>query len=154
MPLKVGDKAPDFEANLHTGERLMLSNLRGRVIVLYFYPRALTSGCTREAVRFNQLLDKFRELGAVVVGVSTDPPERNRRFAEKHGLRFPLASDPEGKIAELYKVLKKEARRPSARRVTYIIDGGGLIRKVIVVRPAERHADEALAAVREIVASL
>jgi len=120
-------------------------------VVLYFYPRAMTPGCTREAIRFNELLDEFEKLGAVVVGVSTDSVERNRRFAEKHGLRFRLLSDPEGRVAELYGVLKKGTKRPSAQRVTFIIGPDGRVYRVLEnIRPAERHADEALAAVREL----
>ncbi|NOZ89613.1 MAG: peroxiredoxin [Crenarchaeota archaeon] len=151
MALGPGVEAPDFEAETHRGDRLRLSSLRGRVVVLYFYPRAMTSGCTREAQRFNQLLDEFEKLGAVVLGASTDPPERNRRFAEKLGLRFTLLSDPDGSIARLYGVLKEGTKRPSAKRVTFIIDEDGVIREVIEnVRPAEKHADLALEAVRRL----
>ena len=151
--LEPGAEAPGFEARTRTGETFRLSSLRGRILVLYFYPRAMTSGCTREAERFNRLLDEFEKHGAVVVGVSTDPPERNRRFAERLGLRFTLLSDPEGRIAQLYGVLKRGTRRPSAQRVTFIVDRNGVIREVLKnVRPAERHADLALEAVRRIAA--
>ena len=116
--LSPGQEAPDFEAVLHTGEKIRLSDLRGKIVVLYFYPRAMTSGCTREAKRFNELLDEFKELGAIVLGASTDPVERNKRFAEKLGLRFKLISDPEGEIARLYGVLKEGTKRPSAQRAS------------------------------------
>ena len=151
MALEPGAEAPDFEATTHRGDTLRLSSLRGRIVVLYFYPRAMTSGCTREAIRFNELLEEFEKHGAVVIGVSTDTPERNRRFAEKHGLRFTLIGDPEAKIVRLYGVEKKGVKRPSAQRVTFIIDPEGKIYRVLRnIRPAEKHADLALEAVREL----
>ncbi len=147
-----GEKAPDFEAPSTDGTTLKLSSLRGRIVVLYFYPRAMTSGCTREAQRFNELIEEFNKHNAVVIGVSTDPIERNKRFAEKLGLRFTLLSDETGDIARMYGVLRPGARRVSAQRVTFIIDENGVIRNIIKgVKPAEKHADEALQAVRELV---
>ncbi len=148
--LKLGQQAPDFEATLHTGERIRLSSLRGRIVILYFYPRAMTSGCTREARRFNELVEEFEKLGAIVFGASTDTAERNRRFAEKLGLKFKLISDPDGTIAKLYGVLRKGGRRLAARRVTFIIDSEGRIAEIIEVRPAEKHADKALEAVKRL----
>jgi len=146
-----GSPAPDFEALTHDGERIRLSELRGRVVVLYFYPRAMTPGCTREAQRFNELLDEFTKHNAIVIGVSTDSNERNKRFAEKLGLRFKLIGDPEAKIVELYGVRKKGTKRPSAERVTFIIGPDGVIREVLSgIRPAEKHADKALDLVKTI----
>jgi peroxiredoxin Q/BCP len=146
-----GEKAPDFEAPSTSGTTLRLSSLRGRIVVLYFYPRAMTSGCTREAQRFNELIEEFNKYNAIVIGVSTDPIERNKRFAEKLGLKFTLLSDENGDIARMYGVLKPGARRASAQRVTFVIDENGVVRKVIKnIRPAERHADEALQAVKEL----
>ncbi len=150
-PLQPGVEAPDFEAVAHTGERVRLSDYRGRIVVLYFYPRAMTPGCTRETVRFNELIGEFEKLGAVVFGISTDPPERNRRFAEKHGVRFLLLSDPEGEVASKYGVLKEGTKSKSAERVTFIIGPDGVIREVFRnIRPAEKHADLALEAVRRL----
>ncbi|MEB3755406.1 MAG: redoxin domain-containing protein, partial [Desulfurococcales archaeon] len=83
--LKPGDKAPIFKAISHNGQEVSLDDFRDKIVVLYFYPRAMTPGCSREAVRFNELAGKFEECGAVILGVSTDPPERNKRFAEKLG---------------------------------------------------------------------
>ena len=145
----LGEHAPDFEAVAHTGERVRLSGYRGKIVVLYFFPRAMTPGCTREGIRFNELLDEFEKLNTVVLGISTDSPERQRKFAEKHGFRFLLLSDPDGSIAKLYGVLKKGTKKPSAERTTFIIDGNGIIREILRgIRPAERHADEALKRVR------
>ncbi len=151
MVVEPGTPAPDFEAEAHDGTVFRLSGYRGRMVILYFYPRAMTPGCTREAKRFNELLEEFERLGAVVAGVSTDPPERNKRFAEKLGLRFRLLSDPDGRIASLYGVLKAGTKRPSAERVTFVIDDSGVVREVIRgVRPAEKHADAALDVVRRL----
>ena len=150
--VREGDLAPDFEATAHTGEKVRLSHFRGKIVVLYFYPRAMTSGCTREGIRFNELLDEFEGLGAVVLGMSTDPPEKNRRFAEKYGFRFLLLSDPEGKISSAYGVLKvTRSGRKSAARTTFIIDADGRIVKILKnIRPAEKHADLALETVKKL----
>jgi peroxiredoxin Q/BCP len=145
MAVSVGGKAPDFMLPADDGSVFRLSDHRGRIVVLYFYPRAFTPGCTREAARFNELLDEFEGLGAVVVGVSTDPVDRIARFKEKLGLRFTLLSDAEGRVASLYGVLRAGRKRPSAERATFIIDGEGVVRRIIRnVRPAERHVDLAL----------
>ncbi len=151
--VEVGARAPSFEAVTHTGEKIRVpDDFKGRIVVLYFYPRAMTPGCTREGVRFNELLDEFEKLGAVVLGISTDSVEANRRFAEKMGFRFKLLSDPEGRIAEAYGVLRRgRGSRPSAERVTFIIDGNGVIRAILKnIRPAEKHADIALEEVKKI----
>ncbi len=151
MLVKEGMEAPDFELPAHDGSTVRLSSLRGKIVVLYFYPRAMTSGCTREAKRFNELLDKFNYLGAVVLGVSTDPVDRLKRFAEKYGLRFKLLSDEEGRVAEAYGVLRAKAKRPTAERVTFIIDPDGRIAAILSgIKPAEKHADIALEKVKEI----
>jgi peroxiredoxin Q/BCP len=150
--LKSGDTAPLFSAQTHKGTTVSLSDFKGKIVVLYFFPRAMTPGCTREAVRFNELVEEFNECGAVVLGVSTDPPERNRRFAEKHEIEGVIfLSDPDGAIAGLYGVLKKGAKKPSAQRVTFILDKDLVIRAILRnIRPAEKHADEALKTVKEL----
>ena len=152
LPLEPGTPAPDFTAKAHDGSTVALSGLRGRIVVLYFYPRAFTPGCTREALKFNELLDEFEKRNAVVIGVSPDPPERVARFAEKHGLRFPLIPDPELEIAKAYRVEKRtRSGRLGVERTTYVIDPEGVIRAVIVrVRPAERHAELALEEVKRL----
>lgn len=149
-PPRPGSRAPDFELKAHDGSRVRLSDLRGRPVVLYFYPRAMTPGCTRETIKFNEMLDEFLKHNAVVLGVSTDPVEKNARFAEKHGVRFKLLSDVEGRVAEAYGVLKRGSSL-SAERVTFIIDSDGVVREVISgVRPAEKHAELALDAVKRL----
>ncbi len=149
--VRVGEIAPDFKLTNQWGEEVRLHDYKGKIIVLYFYPRALTTGCTREAVRFNQLLDKFKEYGGVVIGVSTDPVDKLRKFTEKYGLRFQLLSDPEGRVARLYDVLRKGAKRPTANRVTFIIDKDLVIYEILKnIRPAEKHADKALTIVSKL----
>ncbi|ESQ23772.1 MAG: Peroxiredoxin [uncultured Acidilobus sp. OSP8] len=90
--VQVGDPVPDLELETTAG-KIRLSQLRGKKVVLYFFPKAFTMGCTRELKRFAELYDEFRKAGAEVIGVSVDGLETQRRFAEKHGARFPLASD-------------------------------------------------------------
>ncbi|MCE4620639.1 MAG: peroxiredoxin [Desulfurococcales archaeon] len=150
MALKEGVPAPDFEAETHKGDKIRLSSLKGKIVVLYFYPRAMTPGCTREARRFEELYEEFNKLGAVIIGVSTDTVERLKKFAGKEGLNhIILASDPQGEIAAKYDVLRKGKKRVSAERVTFIIDEQGIIRKVLQnIRPAEKHADLALETVK------
>ncbi len=152
MALKPGDEAPDFELPSHTGDKVRLSNYRGRVVVLYFYPRAMTPGCTREGIRFNELYNEFEKLGAVVLGVSTDPVDKNRKFAEKYGFQFPLLSDVDGRVSELYGVLEVRGKGvKSSRRTTFIIDAEGRIARILEnIRPAEKHADLALEEVRKL----
>ncbi len=153
VAVEVGARAPSFEAVAHTGERVRVpDDFKGRIVVLYFYPRAMTPGCTREGVRFNELLDEFERRGAVVLGISTDTVEENRRFAEKMRFGFKLLSDPEGRVAEMYGVLRRGGSRPSAERVTFVIDGGGVVRAILRnIRPAEKHADLALEEVKKLV---
>jgi len=152
MPhLKPGDTAPSFSVLSHLGREVSLEDFRGRIVVLYFYPRAMTPGCSREAMRFNELSKEFEECGAVILGISTDPPERNKRFAEKLGISgITFISDLDGSIASMYGVLKKGTKKPSAQRVTFILDKDLTVKKILRnIRPAERHADEALNAVKE-----
>lgn len=147
----VGSPAPDFELKAHDGSTIKLSNLKGKIVVLYFYPRAMTPGCTREAERFNELFEEFEKLGAVVLGVSADPVDKNARFASKLGLKFKLLSDVDGSVSMRYGVLRQTAKSLSAERVTFIIDKDGVIKEILKgIRPAEKHADLALEAVKRI----
>ncbi len=124
-------KAPDFcltgidEEGRET--EICLEDLRGRWVVLYFYPRDNTPGCTVEATEFSQLLDEFKRLGAVVIGVSKDSVESHRKFREKHGLRVILLSDPEARIIKAYGAWGKKFRGEGTIRSTFIIDPEGNI---------------------------
>lgn len=149
--LKEGDPAPDFELPAHDGSVVRLSDFKGKIVVLYFYPRAMTSGCTREAQRFNELLEEFEKHDAVVLGVSNDPVDKIKRFADKLGLKFKLLSDAENKVIEEYGVLRRRGDKVSANRVTFIISPDGRIVKILKnIRPAEKHADLALEEVKKI----
>ncbi len=149
--LKEGDPAPDFELPAHDGSMVRLSDFKGKIVVLYFYPRAMTSGCTREAQRFNELLEEFEKNGAVVLGVSNDPIDKIKRFADKLGLKFKLLSDAENKVIEEYGVLRRRGDKVSANRVTFIISPDGRIVKILKnIRPAEKHADLALEEVKKL----
>ncbi len=149
--LKEGDIAPDFELPAHDGSIVKLSDFKGKIVVLYFYPRAMTSGCTREAQRFNELLEEFERHNAVIFGVSNDPLDKVKRFAEKLGLKFKLLSDIENKVIEKYGVIRRRGDKISANRITFIISLDGEIVKILKnIRPAERHADLALEEVKRL----
>jgi len=153
--VSVGDEAPDFALQASTGEEIRLSALRGKPVVLYFYPKDDTPGCTTEACAFRDALDQFAEQGVVVLGVSLDDVESHRAFAEKYKLPFPLLADTTGAVAALYGVLG-EYQPPEgepisiARRVTFLIDANGIVRRVWTDVDPAVHAPEVLAAVREL----
>ncbi len=147
-----GDIAPDFTLPADDGREITLSALRPAPVVLYFYPKDNTPGCTTEAVEFSALLAQFRALGAEVFGISKDTIESHRKFHEKHGLSVPLLSDAEGHTCEDYGVWgeKKMYGRTfeGITRSTFLIDGEGKIARAWrKVRP-KGHAAEVLEAVR------
>lgn len=122
--IAVGDEAPDFEGTTQTGERLRLASLRGAPVVLYFFPRASSPGCTREAVGFARLDPALRARGARVVGVSVDPIERQARFVRTCSLPFPLVADADGTISRTFGVL---GLLGLAKRVTFLLDERGRV---------------------------
>jgi peroxiredoxin len=126
--LKVGERAPEFEALATTGERVSLKALRGRWVVLYFYPKAFTPGCTAESRRFRDNYDELRQLGAEVVGVSVDEHGTQCDFASQQELKFPLIADEDKSISRAYGVLWPLISLD--KRVTYIVDDAGLVRAV------------------------
>jgi thioredoxin-dependent peroxiredoxin len=127
--LKVGTTAPAFEARLHSGELFRLADLLGRKhLVLYFYPKDFTYGCTKEACAFSDQHDELTGLGAMIIGVSRDSQESHVEFARTHRLAFPLISDPDLTLARTYDVVS--AGRFFVKRVTYVIDSSGVIRGV------------------------
>ncbi|HZV00726.1 MAG TPA: redoxin domain-containing protein [Planctomycetota bacterium] len=140
-----GDLAPDFSAPSSRGS-VALSTLRGRWVVLYFYPVDDTPGCTLEACRFRDLRAVFEEAGATVLGVSTQDATSHKAFSAKHGLDFELVADPEGRIARAYGVF--DERHGWADRVTFLIDPAGRIARIFKVAKIEEHAGEVLAALR------
>ncbi len=133
MP-KVGEMAPDFEARTDSGETIRLSDFRGKRVVLYFYPKDNTPGCTAQACSFRDLHAEFEHRNAVVLGVSGDSVESHGRFKARHGLPFPLLSDPDHRIAESYGTWRKRGLLrfgflPQVRS-TFVIDEQGRIEAV------------------------
>lgn len=146
--LSIGDSAPDIEARRRDGTTLRLSSLRGRHVLVYFYPRDDTPGCTAEACGLNDNLSALTESGADVIGVSTDSWESHQRFAEKYGLEFALASDRDNTIRRAYGVGKMLGILPSSQRVSFLVDGDGCIAHVWPQVTAAAHPAEVLAEVR------
>jgi peroxiredoxin Q/BCP len=146
--LAEGDPAPDFVLPADDGGTVRLEDLRGKKVVLYFYPKDDTPGCTKEACAFRDRHDAFRERGVVVLGVSKDDVASHRRFKEKYGLPFTLLSDPETKVLDAYGAWgeRKMYGRTfmGTRRMTYLIDEEGRIAKVYPKVTPAQHADEIL----------
>ena len=146
--LQAEETAPEFQALTADESSLSLDDFRGRWLVLYFYPKAHTSGCTREGQAFNALLDQFRALNAAVVGVSTDKAPTLAKFRDKHDFGFPLLSDSEKEISAAYGTLKDHGK--SANRVTYLIDPEGVVRAVWPKVKVDGHAEAVLSRLKEL----
>ena len=128
--LNVGIKAPDFTLPDQNGTMHSLSDYRGRKVILYFYPKDMTSGCTSQACGFRDLYPQFLEKGAVILGVSKDSVASHKRFEEAHGLPFPLLSDQGLEVIAAYDVQKRDQEGQPIKgliRSTYLIDGDGVI---------------------------
>ena len=131
--LKVGSKAPEFSLPDQNGEMRSLSDYRGQKVVLYFYPKDNTPGCTKQACSFGELMPQFKEKGAVILGVSKDSVASHKKFKEKYGLPFTLLSDTERTVIEAYDVWKEKKNYGKVSmgvvRTTYLIDENGIIVK-------------------------
>ena len=153
MDLTLNEAAPDFELPASTGETVKLSDFRGKNVVLYFYPKDMTSGCTTEACDFRDYHENFEALNAVVLGVSPDPISRHQKFIDKHGLPFLLLSDEENKVAEAYKVwkLKKNFGKEymGIERSTFVIDENGNLAKEFRKVKVKGHVEAALEYIKE-----
>ena len=151
--MKVGQKAPDFTVQDDSGKTVRLSDFKGKKVVLYFYPKDDTPGCTREACDFRDSLDVLRKQGAVVLGVSADSVDSHRKFKAKFDLNFPLLADTDRKIIEDYDVWKEKSmygrKYMGIERTTYIIGKDGKITHVFPKVKVTEHADEVLAALEE-----
>jgi len=149
MP-KEGDPAPDFRLPADDGKTYALKDLRGTKVVLYFYPKDDTPGCTKEACSFRDNLARVRSKGAVVFGVSKDDLASHAKFRQKYSLSFPLLSDPGGKVLNAYGVWKEKSMYGKTfmgiERTTFVIDENGRIRKVFPRVKVDGHTDEVLAA--------
>lgn len=145
--LEIGTKAPDFSLPDQNGTEHTLSQYRGQKVILYFYPKDMTGGCTSQACNFRDLYPQFREKGAVVLGVSKDTVESHKRFEEKHGLPFTLLSDADFSVITAYDVLKKGADGKSLKsliRSTYLIDEEGVIIRAFGGVKAKENAAQML----------
>ena len=146
--LETGTKAPDFTLNDKDGKVVSLSDFMGKKVVLYFYPKDNTPGCTRQACAFAAAYEDFKTLDAVVIGVSKDSEASHRKFAEKYGLPFILLSDPELKAIQAYGVWQEKKNYGKVSmgvvRSTFIIDEKGLIEKVMPKVKPDTNAAEIL----------
>ena len=146
--LKPGDKAPDIRLETDTGEPFRLSDVRGKKVILYFYPRASTPGCTVEACEFRDSFKKFVKKNTVILGISPDTPKAQTKFKENEDLPFTLLCDVEKAAAQAYGVLKEKnmygKKVIGIERTTFMIDENGRIQEIFSkVRPAG-HAEEVL----------
>jgi peroxiredoxin Q/BCP len=154
---RVGDPAPDFRLPSTEGRNIALSDYRGKqAVVLYFYPKDDTPGCTKEACAFRDLRGEFNAAGAEILGVSTDPLDSHHRFRTKYGLQFPLLADEDHAVQDRYGAWgpKTVGDRTftGTLRSTYLIDRNGVIRGVYPNVTVDGHADVVLAAVRDLAA--
>ena len=147
MEVRLFHPLPDLNLLGAQGEPVPLSQFQGRYLVLYFYPKANTPGCTREAQEFSQLLPEFERLDATVVGVSRDPPKVQSRFRERKGLEVTMLSDPAGEVHRAFGALKPDG---GVQRSTYLIDRVGVVRHHWPRVRVEGHAEEVLARLREL----
>jgi thioredoxin-dependent peroxiredoxin len=154
LKLKEGDKAPDFTAVTNTGEQLSLRDLKGKPVVLYFYPKDDTPGCTKQACGIRDSYEEFRKAGAVVLGVSPDPVKSHVKFINKFELPFTLLADEDKAIANAYGVWGEKSfmgrKYMGNHRVTFLIDATGRIARIWPAVKPETHADEVLAALSEL----
>jgi len=148
--IQAGDKAPDFTLPSQSGEQVRLQDRLGeRVVVLYFYPKDNTGGCTAEACAFRDSHEAFTEVGAEVIGVSSDSAETHAGFASKHNLPFTLLADRGGRVRKSYGVPAALGLIPG--RVTYVIDRAGTVRHVFnSMTGIDKHVSEALEVVRQL----
>jgi len=145
--LAVGTKAPDFTLADQNGTTHSLSEYQGQMVILYFYPKDMTSGCTSQACSFRDLYPQFREKGAVVLGVSKDSVTSHKRFEEAHGLPFTLLSDPDLQVIAAYDVLKRGKDGQPMKgliRSTYLIDENGVIMKAFGAVKAKENPAQML----------
>ncbi len=149
--IEPGTEAPDFTLTTHDGDPLTLSRLRGQLVVLYFYPRDDTPGCTKEACGFRDIEKQLTQAGAIVLGVSPDSPESHARFREKYSLPFTLLADPDHAVAERYGAWREKnmygKKSLGIARSTFLIDPTGRVAKVFKAVKTAVHAEQVLTAI-------
>src|ERR1700757_1658562 len=151
--VKVGQKAPDFTALNDKGEKVKLSDLKGKKVVLYFYPKDDTPGCTVEACAFRDGIEEIKKRGAVVLGVSADSVESHKKFKNKFDLNFPLLADTDKKVIEGYGVWKEKSmygkKYMGIERTTFVIDEQGKIAHIFPKAKVDEHYDQVLEALED-----
>lgn len=152
MP-EVGKKAPDFTLPDQNGNKVSLKNFKGKKVVLYFYPKDNTSGCTKEACNFRDDFPKFKKTDAVIIGVSPDSVSSHKKFADKYNLPFTLLSDEEKNVLEKYGVWKEKSmygkKYMGVERTTFIIDEDGKIKKIFNKVKVDGHNTEVMEALKD-----
>jgi thioredoxin-dependent peroxiredoxin len=150
MTPKIGSKAPDFRLSSGDGKEMTLADFKGKKIVLYFYPKDNTSGCTREACAFNDSLKVLEKKGVAVIGVSADSVASHKKFAEKYSLAFPLLSDEKKEMIKKYGVWKEKSmygkKYMGIVRTTFILDEKGVITRIFPKVKVEGHVEEVIGA--------
>ena len=150
MSVDVGDKAPSFTLPSDSGGKVSLKDFKGKTVVLYFYPKDDTSGCTAEACAFRDAVPDFSKVDAEIVGISRDPVKKHDKFKEKYELNFPLASDGDGAVCEAYGTWVEKSmygrNYMGIERATFLIDGKGVVREVWRKVKVPGHAEEVLKA--------
>ena len=153
MNININDKAPDFTLQDENGKEISLNSLRGKVVVLYFYPRADTPGCTIEACEFRDTYKQMQKTGAVLLGISPDTPHAQKKFRDKFKLPFSLLADADKKVADSFGVLQEKnmygKKVMGIVRTTFIIGPDGKIQHIFPKVKAEGHAEQVLAYLKE-----
>ena len=151
LKLKEGDKAPEFSVNTNGGGKISLADYKGKNVILYFYPKDDTPGCTKEACAFRDNFSEFKKRGAIVFGVSPDSVKSHDKFVEKFKLPFILLADEDKKIVEAYGVWGEKSfmgrKYMGTNRVTFLIGPDGRIKKIWPQVKPEEHVEEVLAAI-------
>jgi len=152
--LKIGDKAPLFELLDKNNQKVSLKDFKDKKVVLYFYPKDMTSGCTQEACDFRDAFPTFNKLKAVVLGISADSVSSHIKFADKYELPFTLLSDENKEVVEKYGVWKEKSmygkKYMGIERTTFIIDGNGIIKNIFAKVKVDGHVEEVMKALGEI----
>ncbi len=150
--VEVGDKAPNFSLPTDAGDTVTLKDFKGQALILYFYPKDDTPGCTKEAIGFSEDLAKFKKAGATVLGVSKDSVEKHAKFRAKHDLAVALGSDEEGAVVEDYGVWVEKnmygKKYMGIERATFLIDGKGVVREIWRKVKVPGHVEKVLEAVK------
>jgi len=149
-----GEKAPDFTLQADDGREVSLGDYRGKKVVLYFYPKDGTAGCTNEAIQFRDNIKEFEKEGAAILGISKDSIKSHQKFKQEHGLPFTLLSDPQGKVLDLYGVWKKRSLYGrtfmGTERTTFLVDENGIVKKVYRKVKVKGHAQVCLVDLKSI----